>query len=60
MEDAETMIIKEVFYINWVQGGMFSETLSAIGRLLKQKEVADVHPRFWQKWMESMNPMLSY
>lgn len=51
MEDSEAMIIKEVFYLNWVQSGMFSETLSALGRMLKKREIADIHPRFWQKWM---------
>jgi hypothetical protein len=34
--------------------------LSALGRLLETKEIADIHPRFWQRLLESINPMLSY
>ena len=39
---------------------MFHETFLALGRLLNAKEIADIHPRFWQRLLESINPMLSY
>ncbi len=27
---------------------------------MKNKTISTIHPRFWQKLLESMNPMLSY
>lgn len=37
LEDSDTIVMKEMFYMKWIQNAMFSETLSVIGRIVKNR-----------------------